>query len=169
MRHFSKNQHSRYGFTIVELLIVIVVIAILASISIVAYNGIQDRAHTTTVEADIANLTKTMELWKIKNGGVYPTISQLNTVDIQASKGSYLTTTRNNFYYCASADLSQYAFGIVAKNDQGYMLNTGSVGKRSGGSTYQSQTCQQVGHSNGDPGTSGYSGGSGNWANWVNG
>lgn len=31
---------SRSGFTIVELLIVIVVIAILAAISIVAYNGI---------------------------------------------------------------------------------------------------------------------------------
>ena len=34
------------GFTIVELLIVIVVIGILASITIVAYNGTQDRART---------------------------------------------------------------------------------------------------------------------------
>lgn len=32
------------GFTIVELLIVIVVVAILAAISIVAYNGIQVRS-----------------------------------------------------------------------------------------------------------------------------
>ncbi|MBC7512702.1 prepilin-type N-terminal cleavage/methylation domain-containing protein [Candidatus Saccharibacteria bacterium] len=32
------------GFTIVELLIAIVVIAILAAISIVAYNGVQQRA-----------------------------------------------------------------------------------------------------------------------------
>ena len=36
-----KQQH---GFTIVELLIVIVVIGILAAITIVAYNGIQNRA-----------------------------------------------------------------------------------------------------------------------------
>ena len=41
------------GFTIVELLIVIVVVAILAAISIVAYNGIQVRAETAskTLEA----------------------------------------------------------------------------------------------------------------------
>jgi len=34
------NRSKPYGFTIVELLIVIVVIAILAAISVVAYNGI---------------------------------------------------------------------------------------------------------------------------------
>lgn len=44
---------SKSGFTIVELLIVIVVIGTLAAISIVAYNGIQDRARNTTVENDL--------------------------------------------------------------------------------------------------------------------
>lgn len=39
--------HKRHGFTIVELLIVIVVIAILAAITIVAFNGIQTRARNT--------------------------------------------------------------------------------------------------------------------------
>ena len=40
------------GFTIVELLIVIVVIGILAAIVIVAYNGIQDRAQSSKRDAD---------------------------------------------------------------------------------------------------------------------
>lgn len=46
------------GFTIVELLIVVVVIAILASIAIVSYNGIQDRAQQSKIASDISSLNK---------------------------------------------------------------------------------------------------------------
>ncbi len=52
----------RTGFTIVELLIVIVVIAILAAITVVAFNGVQERSRTSKVQADISNLVKAMNL-----------------------------------------------------------------------------------------------------------
>lgn len=60
------------GFTIVELLIVIVVIGILAAITIVAYNGIQGRARDTQRISDLKSIAKALELYKINNG-VYPT------------------------------------------------------------------------------------------------
>jgi len=56
------------GFTIVELLIVIVVIAILAAISVVAYNGIQNRANNTKTVNAVATYAKAMILYKIDNG-----------------------------------------------------------------------------------------------------
>jgi len=53
-----RAKHTLPGFTIVELLIVVVVIAILAAITIVSFNGIQERAATTKRDADMATLLK---------------------------------------------------------------------------------------------------------------
>lgn len=57
-----------HGFTIIELLVVIIVIAILASISIVTYNGIQQRARDAQREQDIAQIIKALELYYMRNG-----------------------------------------------------------------------------------------------------
>ena len=57
----------RYGFTIVELLIVVVVISILASITIVAYNGIQDRSRQSKMSSDIAAMTRAIVAARVNN------------------------------------------------------------------------------------------------------
>ena len=62
---------TKNGFTIVELLIVIVVIAILAAISVVAYNGIQERARFSSMRSDIASINKAIQLYYADNGS-YP-------------------------------------------------------------------------------------------------
>ena len=61
------------GFTIVELLIVIVVIAILAAITIVAYNGIQQRSQNTKSVAAATAWLKALQMYKADNGS-WPTI-----------------------------------------------------------------------------------------------
>lgn len=65
---------SRSGFTIVELLVVIVVIAILAAITIVAYAGIQDRARTAVVQSDLQQTRKQIEVFRTTSSDEsYPT------------------------------------------------------------------------------------------------
>jgi prepilin-type N-terminal cleavage/methylation domain-containing protein len=54
------KHNKQTGFTIVELLIVIVVIGILAAITIVAYNGIQNRAKSTRVVSGMNTYVKAL-------------------------------------------------------------------------------------------------------------
>lgn len=64
----------RAGFTIVELLIVIVVIAILAAISVVAYNGIQTRASNNQTILAMKEFVKAYHSYALDNGD-YPASS----------------------------------------------------------------------------------------------
>ena len=65
---------AKRGFTIVELLIVIVVIAILAAITIVAYNGTQQRANNTAI-IDAASKSLRMIQAYVAVNGAYPLTS----------------------------------------------------------------------------------------------
>lgn len=56
------------GFTIVEILVVIVVIAILASVTVVAYNGVQTRAVNSQILSAVTSWDKTLKLYKINKG-----------------------------------------------------------------------------------------------------
>lgn len=72
---WAKTTNTR-GFTIVELLIVIVVIGILASITIVAYNGIQGRARTVAVQSTASQVGRNLMAFASSNNQQYPTKAQ---------------------------------------------------------------------------------------------
>ncbi len=56
------------GFTIVELLVVIVVIAILTSVTVVAFNGVQQRARAVAVGSAVTSFAKAAKYYKSDNG-----------------------------------------------------------------------------------------------------
>lgn len=70
-----KNKQS--GFTIVELLIVIVVIGILAGLVITTFNGIQQKARDTERETDIKALHGQIEAFSAQKG-YYPSLTDMN-------------------------------------------------------------------------------------------
>lgn len=117
------------GFTIVELLIVIVVIAILAAISIVAYSGVQNRASDTAIKNDLRNIGQAMEAHKAIHGA-YPVrgIPTLGAVDgiTQVSVGSYGDGIVNamgthNLAYCR--DINDESIALVAWSKSGNILS----------------------------------------------
>lgn len=89
------------GFTIVELLIVIVVIAILAAITIVAYNGIQARARDNIRYQDVKSIMKALELYKADKG-YYPSWQKDYTWKTTATTCS--TSPSNGYSYSSATD-----------------------------------------------------------------
>lgn len=88
-----------YGFTIVELLIVIVIIAILAAVSIVSYVGIQNRAIASILKADLHNAASQLGIEKAQND-VYP-VSAASIV--KSADTTFQYTREDDTTYCLSA------------------------------------------------------------------
>ena len=83
------------GFTLVELLIVIVVIAILAAISIVAYNGVSNKARDSERLANARDIINAAAVYNSEKGH-WPTIAELgsfNTIKLSEQIKSRLGTT----------------------------------------------------------------------------
>lgn len=59
------NGRAQSGFTIVELLIVVVVIAILAAITVVAYTGIQNSTRNSRVMSEIKQVAQLVEAYNV--------------------------------------------------------------------------------------------------------
>jgi prepilin-type N-terminal cleavage/methylation domain-containing protein len=85
MHTTSKNQQ---GFTIVELLIVIVVIGILAALVITTYSGIQSKGRNSKRVTDIQNIQTNLEAY-FQTAGNYPSLTNMNTT-------SWLSTNMKN-------------------------------------------------------------------------
>src|SRR3989344_267056 len=73
-------KHKQQGFTIVELLIVIVVIGILATLVITTFTGIQQKARNTKRQTDINALQGQIEA-HFAQTGKYPTLANMNDSD----------------------------------------------------------------------------------------
>lgn len=102
------------GFTIVELLIVIVVIGILAAIVVVAYNGVQSRAKLARVYSDMESVNKQILAYYALNNE-YPVTSTT------MSSGATSLADANCTYTGSVTATAQWVPGISAnlpKSDQ---------------------------------------------------
>ena len=66
------NNHNSFGFTIVELLVVIVVIGILVAITIVSYTGLSSKATVASLQSDLSSASKKLKIDQVINNN-YPT------------------------------------------------------------------------------------------------
>lgn len=104
---FLARSRPSAGFTIVELLVVIVVIGILATVAIVAYNGVQQKARDAGVMNDISVLSSAEAQYGVLNGtggkDWYSTTGFDSNLNFRPSPGNVIDVVTNATVYCIRA------------------------------------------------------------------
>jgi prepilin-type N-terminal cleavage/methylation domain-containing protein len=98
------------GFTLIELMIVIVILGILAGVVIFSVNGITDRGTTAACKTDLKTVAVAVEAFNAKTGG-YP-----GTLD------PALTTTPNQFLRAQPVDADGFGLGATTLTQRGYTI-----------------------------------------------
>jgi len=131
MNKWANKQSNQSAFTIVELLIVVVVIAILAAITIVSYNGITKRADESSAKSAVSQAFKKIETYKIAEGS-YP--SSLVVAGVPSLSGyaydyrsfadsSCVSATKGAIVYHVSSDNPSPTYGTCGQVKAEYFNN----------------------------------------------
>lgn len=133
--------HLRRGFTLVELLIVIIIIAVLAAVAIPKFANSSTRSKEAALRAELRLLRNAVELFK-NDTGCYP--AQLSHLTVEAGSTSVPATGKD------SAGLDK---AIVASDFRGPYVSTISKDPISGASFTYSTTAGSVGKITASSGT----------------
>ncbi len=121
---------NKKGFTLIELMIVIAIIAILAAILVPNFLKARAQGQLAACESNIKNLATALEMYATDNTGTYP--ASLGVLTSSTSGGGYMKTIP----ICPSfRATSSYAYSAVSVPDNFTMYCSGANAHASAGTT----------------------------------
>ena len=127
-----KKKNDQRGFTIVELLIVIVVIGILAALVVTTYGGIQAKGRDSQRQSDLSALQTQIEAFYATNN-YYPALVDVNSETWRSTNMKSLDKAAiadpgdpsdYNLSGTAASESNQKVYGYVTKNAAGTVCTT---------------------------------------------
>jgi general secretion pathway protein G len=118
----SHIPYSNIGFTIVELLVVIVVIGILAAITIVSYTGLSNKATVSSLQSDLSTAKKQLNLYYVDHSAYPASIDTTTKCPLDSSSVAdnryclKLSTGNNLIGYSSNNSSSSQSFLLIASN-----------------------------------------------------
>lgn len=95
MKILMSRTPSQIGFTLVELMVVIVILGILVTIGLSSYQGVINRSRQASVKSNMHNMHNLVELYAVDYSGFYPNNVEEMLNDVNISKQRVLTDLIN--------------------------------------------------------------------------
>lgn len=103
------KKSNKKGFTLVELLVVIVILGILATLAIQSFSGRTDQARVNRAKGDVRTTMSALELYRMDNGA-YPSTA-LFTANILLTE-NYMKKLPSNITYASLTPFNDYDLSV---------------------------------------------------------
>ncbi len=113
----NKKPHQK-GFTLIEIMIVVAIVTILATIALPAYNNYINRGKIKTAQADLIALGLNIEN-RYQRTLSYPTTTTATTAAIQLTYTGWVPASSSNDFAFSTADATATTYSVVATGQSG--------------------------------------------------
>ena len=119
-------RHARNGFTLVEILIVVVILGILAALVVPSFMGAVEEATVGTTQSELHKLRRAVEVFQVRNENSLPTVTAGDGTwgDLIANTGEYLKEAPINPYV---GGVNQQQIVLAGTPDAAYQTTHGWV------------------------------------------